>query len=175
MKKYFTKDGQELILDKPVTITLTKQNDSKYRIISTSEIDNALLEYLLSTKAVVCKEIEEFKPSDKPSFYVHKLANKLEMSVDQCYKMIETIRKYSPITVFSLLLKQVALELDKKYKDHICDAEETYCISAESGNIIKMYTKGLRYKNISLFRSVEDARFAVKVLSGLYDECFPEK
>ena len=73
-----------------------------------------------------------------------------------------------------MLLKQIALELDKRYKDHIRDVEETYAISTTTGNIIKIYTKGCRYNNVALFRSVEDARFAVKVLSGLYDECFPE-
>ena len=174
MKKYFTPDGRELILDKPVTITLSNKNNSNYRIISTSEIDGLLLDYLIKTKAVICEDIEEFKPSDKPSYYVHKLANKLKIPVDQCYKTIETIRKYSPITVFCMLLKQVAIELDKKYKDHICDAKETYAISAATGNIVKTDIKECYYTNIALFRSVEDARFAVRVLSGLYDECFPE-
>ena len=174
MKKYFTTDGRELIIDKPVTVTLTNRIDSKYRIISACELDNLLLDYLIKTKAVICKHVEEFKPSDKPSYYVHKLADKLKIPVDQFYKTIEAIRKYSPITVFSMLLKQIALELDKRYKDHIRDVDETYAISVTTGNIIKIYTKGCRYNNIALFRSVEDARFAVKVLSGLYDECFPE-
>lgn len=174
MKKYFTTDGRELIIDKPVTVKLTNKKDSKYRIISTSDLDNLLLDYLIKTNAIICKDVKEFKPSDKPSYYVHKLADKLKIPVDQCYKTIEAIRKYSPITVFSMLLKQIALELDKKYKDHIRDVEETYVISVTTGNIIKIYTKGCRYNNVALFRSVEDARFAVKVLSGLYNECFPE-
>lgn len=170
MKKYFnTLTNEEVFIGKPLNIELT--DDECCIKINTSNLSAELADHLVVV-GVLTNE-EPVKVSGDIAYYVAKLAKKLNVSVDTCKYMLNTIQAYSPSTVFSLLAKQVALELDNKYPGHIKENAELYCIELVRGHIVPItLKKGASLRNVTLFRSSDDAAFAIQVLKELYVKMF---
>lgn len=172
MKKYFTKDGKEVELKKPLHVELETEDDVE--LITTTFVTESLIKYLLDRGMITCKDVAEKKEvPTNVSYYIERLAKRLGRSTDDTVELLKNLISYSPISVFSLLLKQVALELDKNYDGHIADADNLYCIDAATG-FVRPYKKDIRFcpNNITLFRNEKDAYFAIKVLKYYYDRCF---
>lgn len=170
MKKYFdSKTGKEVFLNKPYEISI-KEN-GYVTSFSTTHLVEPMADMLVSngilTNQCPPKIHTEF------DYYVAKLAKKLNITVENCCSMLDSLLAYAPSTVFSLLSKQVALELDAKYEGHIGKAKELFGVELTTGYIIPIkITESSHLKNIALFRSVEDALFAINVLKPVYMRMF---
>lgn len=78
-----------------------------------------------------------------------------------------------PAAAFAIVLREIAIELDKKYEDHISNSPEIYSISLVDGRITKLYKSRIRsYKNFAAFRTIDDAKFACKVLREVLKDMF---
>lgn len=78
-----------------------------------------------------------------------------------------------PAAAFAMVLREIAIELDKKYEDHISNSPEIYSISLTDGRITKLYKSSIRsYKNFAAFRTIDDAKFACKVLREVLKDMF---
>ena len=70
------------------------------------------------------------------------------------------------------MLKEIAIELDKNYSDHIIFSPEIYAFNITCGKIVKLNKYKIRtFKFFAAFRTKEDAEFAIKVI----DELIPKK
>lgn len=70
-----------------------------------------------------------------------------------------------PFAVFNILLREVAIELDKKYEDHIENSPRIFGLSNLNGKIVEVNKATIRnYKNFAAFRSIEDAKIACNIL-----------
>lgn len=179
MNRFFIKDTkEEVFLGKPLKITLSKGGVTQH--IEANPCTPELMAYLINLGVVVTS-------SDKPKypnphgislsvkFYVAKLAKKMNLKFEVCEAMLGNIASYSPITVLSLLAKQISLELDQHYEGHIRDAEHIFVLSTVDGTIIEIPAKArveTNYRNFAAFRSLEDANLAYSILSHLYNEAF---
>lgn len=100
------------------------------------------------------------------SHYVDKLAQRLNKPTEDMVQFLMSMDKVYPVLSFSLLLREIALELDKKYKDHIENSPEIYVISLLDGRITKANKTCIRnYRNFAAFRTLEDARIACRIMS----------
>ena len=179
MNRFFIKDTkEEVFLGKPLKITLSKGGVTQH--IEANPCTPELMTYLINLGVVVTS-------SDKPKYanphgislsvkyYVAKLARKMNLKFEVCEAMLGNIASYSPITVLSLLAKQISLELDQHYDGHIRDAEHIFVLSTVDGTITEIPTKvrvETNYRNFAAFRSLEDANLAYSILSHLYNEAF---
>lgn len=106
-------------------------------------------------------------------YYVNEVAktfqNKTQEDSDWSYKntmgMLEVLYDVSPETVYNILVKQIAIDMDRKYEDHILASPSLYTISLISGGILGVNPHAVKStNNIALFRSIEEAEEAKKIL-----------
>ena len=179
MNRFFIKDTkEEVFLGKPLKITLSKGGVTQH--IEANPCTPELMAYLINLGVVVTS-------SDKPKypnphgislsvkFYIAKNKKKMNLKFEVCESMLGYIASYSPITVLSLLAKQISLELDQHYEGHIRNAEHVFVLSTVNGTITEIPSEAradTNYRNFAACRSLEDANLAYSILSHLYNEAF---
>ena len=184
MKKFYLKNGKEV----QVGDTITKVIKAKHPLLG----EVTMTENVVVTEAALPKLIEKgiittslgsdsdvdkvFKPAESHMnlhYYVEKLAKKLNWKVEKMYNYLNTIDSVYPAAAFSMILREVAIELDKKYEDHIEKSPEIYVISMLDGKITKANKAHIKnYRNFAAFRSVEDAKTACSIVREILKELF---
>lgn len=121
------------------------------------------------------------KPSDKEiptdvDYYISKVANKLGWKEKKFRNYLEVLASINPIGAFNILLKAIAIELDKKYPNHISKSENIFIVSVFDGSIRQADKSHIKtYKHFSAFRTREDAQFALHVLKNQFYYCFNDQ
>ena len=183
MKKFYLKNGREV----QVGDTITKVIKAKHPLLG----EVTMAEKVVVTKAALPKliekgiittslgsdfDVDKVKPAESHMnlhYYVEKLAKKLNWKVEKMYNYLNTIDSVYPAAVFSMILREVAIELDKKYEDHIEKSPEIYVISMLDGKITKANKAHIKnYRNFAAFRSVEDAKTACSIVREILKELF---
>lgn len=106
-------------------------------------------------------------------YYIKGLAEKKGWKPEKMAGYLQSVWEINPAAAFSMLLREIAIELDKKYEDHINECKELYIISLMDGRIHKVpraYIKNFR--NFAAFRTVEDAKTACRILRDDLKEMF---
>lgn len=106
-------------------------------------------------------------------YYIASLAQKAGWKPEKMAGYLSNLHNINPALAFSMLLREVAIELDKKYEDHINNCKELYIISSMDGRIHKVpraYIKNFR--NFAAFRTKEDAKTACRILRSELKEMF---
>lgn len=187
MKKFYLKNGKEV----QIGDTITKVTKTKHPLFG----EGTVVESVVVTKAALPKLIEKgiittslgsdfdvdkmLKPVEAHMnlhYYIEKLAKKLNWKVEKVYNYLNTIDSVYPAAAFSMILREVAIELDKKYEDHIEKSPEIYVISMFDGRITKANKANIKnYRNFAAFRSISDAKFACSIVKDILKELFKKK
>lgn len=187
MKKFYLKNGKEV----QVGDTITKVIKTKHPLLG----EVTMVENVVVTEAALPKLIERgiittspgsdfdvdkvLKPAEVHMdlhYYVEKLAKKLNWKVEKVYNYLNTIDSVYPAAAFSMILREVAIELDKKYEDHIEKSPEIYVISLLDGKITKANKAHIKnYRNFAAFRSISDAKIACSIVKDILKELFKNK
>lgn len=94
------------------------------------------------------------------------IGKKKGWKIDRVTGWLNGIVDISPIAAFNIVAREVAIELDKKYKDHIENSEKIFVISSLDGRIHEVCKAHIKnYRNFAAFRTLDDAKFACKLLS----------
>lgn len=131
----------------------------------------------------VAKAIEEHKEKIiaameakvplKLSYYVDKLAERKGWKFEKMSNFLNNLAEINLGAAFQVVLREVAIELDKKYADHIEKSEEIYCVSLTNGHIFKTDKKFIKnFRNFAAFRTIDDAKTACKITRGLLKDMF---
>lgn len=184
MKKFYLANGKEVQLGD----TIYKVEKVDHPVFGKGKV----VEHILVTKEVLPKLIEAGvltvkKDADKPAlpvlkdgevsmdleFYVQKIADRLGWKIEKVYNYLNSVDTILPAAAFSMVLREVAIELDKKYEDHIEKSPEIYIISMLDGRIIKANKAHIKnYRNFAAFRSIEDAKIACRITRDILKEMF---
>ena len=185
MERFYLKNGKEV----QIGDTLTKVTKTKHPlfgegtvvesvVVTKAAIPQLLKAGIIFKKSVekVDKEAEEHKIGEKQlslNYYIEKLAERLGWKVEKVYNYLNTIDSVYPAAAFSMVLREVAVELDKKYKDHIEKSPEIYVVSLLDGRITKANKAHIKnYRNFAAFRTVEDAKTACSIVKDILKELF---
>lgn len=171
MKKFRCKESNKIVTfgDKIAVIKEWKDYNSVYSCTEYITLSEYTLPYFLSNGII--EEVEAI--STDIEYYIDKLSKKLNLSKSATTGLINCFTEYSPSIVFSMLLKEIALEMDYQYKDHITDSDELYVVSFVDGSIVSLDKSKVRtYKNFSAFRSIEDAKTACKILRPIMKKMY---
>ena len=116
---------------------------------------------------------QEKVPVKDLNYYVEKVGERAGWKYQKTQNLLNTLDELYPIIPFSLILREIAVDLDKQYVDHIEDSFEIFVISTVNGKITqadKSYITS--YRNFAAFRTIEDAKFACHILSPIMKEIF---
>lgn len=105
--------------------------------------------------------------------YIERLSYKLKLYPSIGNLFLGSLAIVNPGVVFSLLLKEIAIEIDNRYEGHISKSPEIYCVSVLNGEIKKINKNNIHtYKHFAAFRTKEDALEAIRILKVLYQDMF---
>lgn len=179
MEKIYLTNGKEV----QIGDTLTKVSKVKgpffdkgtviEHVKVTKDILPELLEAGIVTTTKPAKSVVETKVPMELEYYIQKIADKLGWKVEKVYNYLNSVDAILPAAAFSMVLREIAIELDKKYEDHIEKSPEIYVISMLDGRITKANKAYIKnYRNFAAFRSVSDAKIACSIMRDVLKEMF---
>ena len=180
MEKIYLKNGKEVQLGD----TLTKVSEEKnpffgkgtvvHHIVVTKDILPKLLEAgIVTTTKPVKSVVKKTEVPMELEYYIQKIADKLGWKVEKVYNYLNSVDAILPAAAFSMVLREIAIELDKKYEDHIEKSPEIYVISTLDGRITKANKAHIKnYRNFAAFRTIEDAKIACTITRDILKEMF---
>ena len=180
MEKIYLKNGKEV----QIGDTLTKVSKVKdpffgkdtvieHVIKVTKDILPKLIKTGIITTKLDEKSVAETKIPMELDYYIEKIANKLNWKVEKVYNYLNNVDTILPAAAFSMVLREIAIELDKKYEDHIENSPEIYVISLLDGRITKANKAHIKnYRNFAAFRTIEDAKIACTITRDILKEMF---
>ena len=137
-------------------------------------VDENVISELL--KAGVIKSVVGDIVADVPmeiDYYVEKIVKRLGWKVDKAFNYLDNVYAIMPAAALSMVLREIAIELDKKYEDHIEKSSEIYVISMLDGRITRANKAHIKnYRNFAAFRSIEDAKVACRIVKPVLKEMF---
>lgn len=180
MEKTYLTNGKEVQIGDTLT-KVSKVKDPFFgkgivaqHIVVTKDILPKLLEagIVTTTKPAKSAVVESEVPMEL-EYYIQKIAEKLGWKMEKVYNYLNSVDSILPAAAFSMVLREVAIELDKKYEDHIEESPEIYVISMLDGRITKANKAHIKnYRNFAAFRSISDAKIACKITKDILKEMF---
>lgn len=141
----------------------------KITLESIEELPNVIYEII--KEAEKCAVEEKKKENEIPRYihyYMKNMSKRSHIKIKNLYKMIDNLFDVNPTIAYSIILKEVAIELDKKYDDHISKSNHIYGISTVNGNIFEIDKSSIvNFNGFSAFRSVDDARLAIEIMHDI--------
>lgn len=194
----YKRDNSPVIIGDIINVTTIEEIDGKKSVKTfKTKVDDQLIGLLINNGQIIYKnkskltekEIDQtVKAIDKikqasnrkpmevnmnPEYYFAKVGQKLGWNAKKLRNIIEDIIKVNPAILFHLMLREVALECDRQYKNHIENSAEIYVLSSSSGSIVRVDKSVItNYRNFSAFRTREDAKKATIILKDLLDIMF---
>ena len=179
MEKIYLKNGKEVQLGDILT-KVSKVKDSFFgngtvieNVKVTKDILPNLIEAGIVTTTKPAKSVTKVEIPMEMEYYIQKIAEKLGWKVDKVYNYLNNVDTILPAAAFSMVLREIAIELDKKYEDHIEKSPEIYIISTLDGRITKANKAHIKnYRNFAAFRTIEDAKIACTITRDILKEMF---
>lgn len=126
--------------------------------------------------------------SNIPLLIRYNIIEEVKLNInDYAERITDKLKLYSPVgnmflnslatvnlgVVFSLLLKEIAIEIDNRYEGHISKSPEIYCVNVLNGEIKKINKNNIHtYRHFAAFRTKEDALEAIDILKDFYQNMF---
>lgn len=188
MKKFILKNGKEVKMgDKLLKQGVVDSLLGKVTIMQEVIVDEKTLPELI--KAGVLTQVDCTHGADCPckhctkgevpmdmNFYIEKIATRLGWKPERVYNYLNNVDSILPAAAFSMVLREIAVELDKKYEDHVENSPEIYVISMLDGRITKANKAYIKnYRNFAAFRTIEDAKIACRIVKPILKEMFKSK
>lgn len=173
MKKYvFVKTGETI----KVGQSLAKVVDTVLGpvVVEEVEITDETLPMFIKEGVISVQEEEPKCTHANIDYYIEHLAERVSWKPENLFKYLENLASINEAAVFSILLREVAIVLDKKYPDHIERSKDIYVISMTDGEIHKLRElhKIKNFRNFAAFRTLEDAVCAKNILKDFIKELF---
>jgi hypothetical protein len=136
-------------------------------------------EFLINFLTKLINELEVMnttpKQADNPNHpqevdimnFVPVLAIKFKLPTSETLVLLQHLYDMNPGACISLFAKEIAIFLDLRYPDHISKLDEYFVLSLTDGCIHPCNTPIKNHQCLALFRTLDDAKFACKVLKPM--------
>lgn len=143
-------------------------------VIEEVEITEETLPKFIKEGVISVQEEETNCTHVDTDYYILHLAERINWKPENLAKYLVNLASINETAVFSILLREIAIVLDKKYPDHIERSKEIYGISSTDGEIrkVKELHKIKNFKNFAAFRTLDDALCAKHILKDFMKELF---
>lgn len=179
MNKLYLKNGKEVHMGDTISHS-TEAVDPVFGKVKTTVVisvtESTLPELLKAGILSVSNCQEGSKVPMTIGYYVKKIAERMGWKPEKTINFLNNIQKVYPSAAFSIVLREIAVEIDKSYDNHIKDSSEIFVISSLDGRITKVNKAVIKnYRNFAAFRSLEDARIACKILREVLKELYAKR
>ena len=176
MEKLYLKNGKEVKMgDTIMRVIKTNSPTCKSTIVESIILTEHSLPKLIKNGIITPLLGSDFDIDKNFHYYIEKLAKRLNWKVEKMYNYFNTMYSIHPAASLSMILREIAIELDNKYPDHISNSPEIYVISMFDGRITKANKSLIKnYRNFAAFRSVEDAKIACNIVKPILKEMFKD-
>lgn len=176
MNKFInTKTGKEVKIGDTISVNASVhlpvfgEIKDVYDVTLTEE----LLEYLVIEGDIKMIRIEGDDVDAIWNVVLGRLVEKTGWRIEKLSGIFTTLEEVNPWAVTQIFLKEIAIELDKKYKDHINNSEHIYAVSPQDGRIHEVNKSHIKnYKAFPAFRTVDDAKVACKIVKDIIKPIF---
>ena len=165
MKKFIVvKNGKEINFGDKILITKSVNTPLGITIVSkVAIVTKELMDKLINDGKV--NVVEEKDINKIWNNAIENLAKKTNWKEEKLLNILNTLHLANPWAATQMVLREIAIELDKKYDDHINKSEKIYVISPQDGRIHEINKKTVKnYKAFPAFRSIEDAKIACSLI-----------
>lgn len=166
MERFYLKNGKEVKVGEVISLHAKSSHpvlgeiEETITTTVTKELIPKLMEMGILTTSVKEKDV----PKDV-NYYIERIAHRMNWEAGKVTELFVKMQCIYPMAVFGTILREIAVEFDKKYSDHIENSAEIYVVSSLDGRITKANKAQIKnYRNFAAFRSLEDARTACKIL-----------
>lgn len=129
-----------------------------------AELPKEIVELIEANKEELMAKAEPVVPMSV-GYYIARLARRMGWKPEKMAGYLSSLYEINPALSFAALLREVAIELDEKYEDHINNCEELYIISTMDGRTHKVPRAHIKnFRNFAAFRTLEDAKTACRIL-----------
>ena len=178
MEKIYLTNGKEVQIGDILT-KVSKVVDpffGKGTVVQHIVVTRDILPKLLEAGIITTKPAKSVVETEVPmelEYYIQKIADKLGWKIEKVYNYLNSVDTILPAAAFSMVLREIAIELDKNYEDHIEKSPEIYVISMLDGKITKANKAHIKnYRNFAAFRTIEDAKIACTITRDILKEMF---
>ena len=165
MKKFIVvKNGKEINFGDKILITKSVNTPLGITIVSkVAIVTKELMDKLIKDGKV--NVVEEKDINKIWNNAIENLTKKTNWKEEKLLNILNTLHLANPWAATQMVLREIAIELDKKYDDHINKSEKIYVISPQDGRIHEINKKTIKnYKAFPAFRSIEDANIACSLI-----------
>lgn len=163
-----TSNGKEIKVGDVITVTeVVKTPFTVAKIDTAIKVTEEMLPLLIKEGKVTVVEENGCDISKIWANAWKSLVTKTNLSSKSLALAFDVIEKVNPWAVVQVVLKEIAIELDKQYDNHISNSEKIYAISPQDGKIHEINKKTIKsYKAFPAFRTIEDAKIACSLLKN---------
>lgn len=177
MKKFITvESGEEVKLGEKVGFATIVELPffGKVKSMKMCTLTKKLLKKLIDAGQIKVVEEEQ----DTKTILWNKILSNLNAKTGwdnaKLSNILRTLEGTNLWAVLQIVLKEAAIELDKKYENHINDSKHIYAISPQDGRIHELNKAHIKsYKAFPAFRTIEDAKIACSFISKELKSLFP--
>ena len=169
MKKFIvTSNGKEIKIGDVITVTeVIKTPFTVAKIDTTIKVTEEMLPILIKEGKVTAVEENGCDIFKIWANAWKNLCNKANVTSEKMSSILDILEDANHWVVVQLLLKEIAIELDKKYNNHINNSEKIYAISPQDGRIHEIDKSHIKnYKAFPAFRNIEDAKIACHLVKN---------
>lgn len=167
-KYYLKEDGREIKFGDDIKLS-HKEETLLGTAIATlvMTVDESNIEKLIEYGYVTKQPVKEQEITMELSFYVKRLAKRLDLDKAAMWWVISAIKSGMPAIAFQMLLKEVALYMESLEDTPIASRDTIYFIDLQDGEIHSQYAKTVKnFSVFSAFSSKENAEKAKTILSA---------
>lgn len=153
--------GDTIVLENEFTHEYFGNVTSKTEVLVTEHTYKSLVkEGILTTEYDI-----EIDYNTLRNTVISRMATRYKWDEKRLIRILQTLDSVHPAASIQMITKEIAMMLDEKYPGHISNANELYVISLADGNIYPVKREHIKsFRNIALFRTVEDAEYARQIL-----------
>lgn len=175
--KFITKEGKKVSLGEPLSITDTlKKKGVKTIFTFRSDRLTSSQARMLVMKGMLKEEKEPKIPTiDEVVALISTWLMGTPHAKDTAKEFLTAMPSY---TGFSVVLRALAVLIDRKYPDHInnADVDKYFTIDMTNGRVCEVPKGRIKnFRNFAAFRSIDDIKIATKVLRPFIKELWPNE
>ena len=131
------------------------------KILITKSANTPLGITIVRKVAIVTKELTDKIFNNA----IKNLAKKTNWKEEKLLNILNTLYLANPWAATQMVLREIAIELDKKYNDHINESEHIFAISPQDGRIHEINKAHIKnYRAFPAFRTINDAKIACSLV-----------